>query len=1229
MKLKSGFQKRKQRRERERKLKEGRQLRTSFFQKTEGKMQAVEDNRLFCELCRLYFSDSCPTHGLPHFVRDSAVSEGAGQVGGACRAVCTLPQCLVLVEQSQDPAGELGVFAQALLPQGWIFGPYEGERLLSQQSCTKYSWAVKDKGFFFYVDASDESKSNWMRYVSCASSLEEQNLTVFQYRSQIYYRVCRPIPAGTELRVWIGREYATMLGLQQGDRIKFEFGEKEILMKIFQDIQVVSVRGGGQQAAADGKDDSGGSPSDPQLGGPGPQQHPDSSVTPNRVALKFNFVKGAESLVSLSRAQSRYWTFFGFESDQFGQFLDKTKIMCKLCGGRLAYSGNTTNLRQHLIYKHRHEFNQLMESGVAAVGQASSVRAGITFSSGSPKVAQRSPQQPAPPSGPGGGGGGSASVSSSVGSKAPPLAPAAGPVAPPPVPSLHTTNSIADFLIRDLLPPETVDGEGFRQLMSTLLPSYEVPSGEFLAQTALSEAYRQGKARWGALLQDALGAAAGRPSEKSEDVTLSPAANPDSARGQSGSVSDSSSAFPAGALSLSSPSLPEVPARCRVAVSGEVWRHGWHSGACYVTLSAHFVDEDFTQHNLTLASERLGEAAEEAAGEGGRGRAAEARARAMAREWGISEPSFLLLGGERGLWGERRQATGGEDISTPHSNAAAASESDDSAASEESCGLGSESVLSADPHSTRVPGPDSKPRSREEGRGVSARRPPVSCVFTVLRECVEELLQRPDVSGALRRCKALLSQLLTVTLPEKNASSPTSSAPSLPPRLRELLGDPATKSLLKSWTDGGLLWNTLYSLIQTLCDNQHVFSQMLEGVADGTQTSGSSSVGAGRPQVTSHTDTPEREESPSANARAPPPTFPEPSDWSLLQELCALLRPLGVACSTLAGERFPRLSLVKPVLTSLLSRHFAVCPDDSAFRRAAKRAVRDRLAGRYSDPEVQRALNLVCALDPRLQGLEFLEAEERAETFSRLKKEAVRLAERQRPGAGVGGGDGGGQRKETLKRASPSPSFGEAQSSRKKTRQAGTASRDPGGQTGKDSPQLGLKGDSDLQQKQSEATIILDDDEDAGRESDREASRTPPSSGPSSQEKSLSDMEFLLGGLCASRPQASHCSLIQQVEREVAIFRAESGAELGEDPLLWWRARAAQLPLLARVARIYLAAPATAGHAPRLFSQGGGEGGAMFRKRANIPPEFLDQLLFLHDNRLSVTTPESTGPVKK
>ncbi|ELT95080.1 hypothetical protein CAPTEDRAFT_202965, partial [Capitella teleta] len=65
----------------------------------------------------------------------------------------------------------------------------------------------------FYVDASRELCSNWMRFVNCARNCEEQNVLAFQYQKKIYYRTLRDIPVGEEILVWYGEEYAAALGI--------------------------------------------------------------------------------------------------------------------------------------------------------------------------------------------------------------------------------------------------------------------------------------------------------------------------------------------------------------------------------------------------------------------------------------------------------------------------------------------------------------------------------------------------------------------------------------------------------------------------------------------------------------------------------------------------------------------------------------------------------------------------------------------------------------------------------------------------------------------------------------------------------------------------------------------------------------------------------------------------------------------------------------------------------
>lgn len=53
----------------------------------------------------------------------------------------------------------------------------------------------------------------FFRYVTYTSSEAEHNLVVFQFYRHIYYRVSQPISEGSELKVWIGKDYASLLGL--------------------------------------------------------------------------------------------------------------------------------------------------------------------------------------------------------------------------------------------------------------------------------------------------------------------------------------------------------------------------------------------------------------------------------------------------------------------------------------------------------------------------------------------------------------------------------------------------------------------------------------------------------------------------------------------------------------------------------------------------------------------------------------------------------------------------------------------------------------------------------------------------------------------------------------------------------------------------------------------------------------------------------------------------------
>eukprot|EP00062_Callorhinchus_milii_P027633 gi/632991169/ref/XP_007884505.1/ PREDICTED: zinc finger BED domain-containing protein 1-like [Callorhinchus milii] len=469
----------------------------------------------------------------------------------------------------------------------------------------------------------------------------------------------------------------------------------------------------------------------------------------------------APNLVSLGRAQSRYWTFFGFHGDSLGRILDKSKIICKLCGVRLSYSGNTTNLRQHLIYKHRAEYNQLVG------GSAPSTQKGGERYLPRPTVASANARAPAP---------------------------APGPALAPPVG--RTTKAIAQFIVRDLLPLSAIEGEGFVEMLSVLEPTYK------------------GKLR----------------------VT-------ESLRGLQ-----------------------------HCALSVDLWKHA--SGKSYVTLAAHHVDRAFDYRNQVLSSRP--------AGEGPTAETVRAVLVAIAEEWGVRERTSHAV-----------------VVSTADAELAAA----------------------------------------------QAGWRTLPCIGNVLQSCVDSALQQPSILKVLGRCKRLAERPFSPSSSSSSTSDePTSSETLLRIHSKMSLGSGRPK------------WTCVYKVLQALLANRH----LLEGL--GRQESNLALV---------------------------------PEDWQVIEEIEELLKPLAIATSTFTREPFSGLSLVKPVITSLVYKHLAPNDKDSELAREVKRAICADLNLWYSSKEVNQTLNLACALDPRFRGLDFLSQAERVETLHLLKREAAELAKLQ------------------------------------------------------------------------------------------------------------------------------------------------------------------------------------------------------------------------------------------
>lgn len=104
-------------------------------------------------------------------------------------------------------------------------------------------------------------------------------------------------------------------------------------------------------------------------------------------------------------------------------------------------------------------------------------------------------------------------------------------------------------------------------------------------------------------------------------------------------------------------------------------------------------------------------------------------------------------------------------------------------------------------------------------------------------------------------------------------------------------------------------------------------------------------------------------------------------------------------------------------------------------------------------------------------------------------------------------------------------------------------------------------------------------------------------------------MAELFGELFQTQVGDKHT--LQLAKEEVAAYKTVSSISVDSDPLLWWKTNEPTYPLIAKMAKRYLAIPATSVPSERIFSTAGD---IVTASRSALSADNVDKLIFLAKN---------------
>lgn len=173
------------------------------------------------------------------------------------------------------------------------------------------------------------------------------------------------------------------------------------------------------------------------------------------------------SLVAKAKATSPVWTYFGHEADERGKAKSDEVAVCRLCKQSVKAKGsNTSNLLSHLRVHHPMKYTEVKKL------QKPSKRSEASTSKASGKQTICDAFQ-------------KGRKYERHGRK-----------------WTQLTDSVAYCLAKDMLPIYSVEKEGFRRMLSTFDPQYELPGRKYFMETAIPALYASTREKVSADLQN-------------------------------------------------------------------------------------------------------------------------------------------------------------------------------------------------------------------------------------------------------------------------------------------------------------------------------------------------------------------------------------------------------------------------------------------------------------------------------------------------------------------------------------------------------------------------------------------------------------------------------------------------------------------------------------------------------------------------------------------------------